>query len=290
MTGVPPPIEITLVPVSPPREVGTGVWWIPSCLGLPVLGKQVHVHNSPYLILGSERSLLWDSGDPTAWRGIDASIEKLLDGRPLDYLVPSHQEIPHSGNVSRLLAKYPELRLVGDVRDYHLLFPKYTDRLVPMPAGTRIELGGGHVFVLLDAIIKDLPATQWGYEESQQVLFSADAFAFSHHPPLDDEDRPIHLPEECARFASEFGVEPGPDQIVWITRAALYWARFLRMDTYLPAFEDLLRRLPTKIVAPAHGSVIDDMSLIPVIWKALNLAYDPEGAVAAAGLAVGAKT
>jgi hypothetical protein len=82
--------------------------------------------------------------------------------------------------------------------------------------------------------------------------------------------------------ASELPVQPGPDQVVWITRAALYWARFIPIDDHLHAFQAMLEQYPAKLIAPAHGSVIDDMSLIPVIWNALGLAYDPLGGVAAA--------
>jgi hypothetical protein len=99
---------------------------------------------------------------------------------------------------------------------------------------------------------------------------------------LEDDDRPVHLPHECARFVSEIGQPPGPEQVVWITRAALYWARFLRMAQFRPMFDDLVARHPTRMIAPAHGALIDDMTVLPVIWDALDLAYDPEAGVAAA--------
>lgn len=268
--------------VNRPREIADGIWWIPSCLNLTVAQQQVHVHNSPYLVLGSEKALLWDSSDPTSWQGISESLDELLDGRTLDYIVPSHQEVPHSGNVRRLLDKYPEAMILGDVRDYHVLFPDVADRLHSLPPGSQIDLGSGDSFVIVDAIIKDLPATQWGYATRQQVLFTADAFAYSHMAPADDEDRPLHRPDECMRLASELDGRPGPDNVVWITRAALYWARFIPIDDHLPAFKALLAQYPAKLIAPSHGSVIDDMTLIPVIWEALSLAYDPEGGVAAA--------
>jgi hypothetical protein len=246
----------------------------------------VHVHNSCYLVLGDEKALLYDTSDPLAWRaGLERELERLLDGRPLDYIVPSHQEMPHSGNVRRLVAKYPAARVVGDVRDYHVLFPDEVDRFFAAEPGTRLDLGG-ETFELLPAIIKDLPTTQWGHAEHAQVLFSADGLAFSHHPPHPDDDRPVHAPHECGLLASELDFVPGPDQIVWITRAALYWARFIPIDYHGAAFQQLLRDHPTRIVAPAHGSVVDDMELVSVIWEALRLAYDPDGAVAAAAAPV----
>jgi hypothetical protein len=267
--------------VSAAREVADHIWWIPCCLEIGDHG--VHAHNACYLVIGEKKTVLWDTSDPLAWRGgLDAALEGLLGGRSLDYIVPSHQEFPHSGNTRRLVAKYPDAMVVGDVRDYHVLFPNEADRLVATQPGTRLDLGGGDTLVLLPAIIKDLATTQWAYAERQQVLFSADAFAFSHHAPRPDDERPVHTPEECGLLASELDFVPGPEQVVWITRAALYWARFIPIDYHLPAFEQLLRDHPTRMVAPAHGCVIDDMALISVIWEAIKLAYDPEGAVAAA--------
>lgn len=117
------------------------------------------------------------------------------------------------------------------------------------------------------------------------MLITTDAFAYSHYPlPIEDEDRPVHLSGECALLAGELGAPPDPDEIVWITGAALYWARFVTMDKYRAAFERLSETCPTRMVAPAHGSVIDDLSLIPVIWEALEFAYDPVGGAASAGV------
>jgi flavorubredoxin len=262
-----------------PREIRPGVWWIPACLSVSLSGQPVHIHSSPYLILAPEGALLWDTGESEIWPELEPSLDELLGSRPLDYVVPSHSELPHSGNLHRVLAKYPDARAIGDVRDYHLYFPHMSDRFDQLIPGSRVPLGGGYVHEVLPAIIKDLPHSQWGYEHHSRVLFTADAFSYSHRAPVGEEDRPVHSPAECSLFASELEVVPGPDQIIWITRAALYWARFLPMDTYLDTFEQLLETHPTDIIAPAHGAVIDDMSLIPVIWKALNMAYDPDGGV-----------
>jgi glyoxylase-like metal-dependent hydrolase (beta-lactamase superfamily II) len=243
-----------------------------------------HLHTSPYLIVGSEKTLLFDGGAPLSWPMIEKSLDTLLDGRDVDYLVPSHPEVAHCGNLHRLMRKYPNAELIGDVRDYPYYFPTYTTRMRELPIGTEIDLGS-HRLVLVDPVIKDLPSTQWGYEATQQVLFVSDGFGYAHQPPLEDEDMPTHAPGECALFSSELSGEPGPDQIVWITKAALYWTRFVRMDIFLESFEDLLREYPPKLVAPAHGAVIDDMDkTLWTVWEALGLAYDPEAGVKQAGV------
>jgi flavorubredoxin len=240
------------------------------------------VHNSCYLVLGEEKALLFDSSDPLAWRsGLESAIDGLLGDRQLDYVVPSHQEIPHCGNSRRLLAKFPDARVVGDIRDYHVLFPNEADRLVAMEPGTRLDLGGGEAIVLLPAILKDLRATQWVYAEREQVLFSADAFSLSHYAPDPDDERPQHEAGQCGLFLTEMTV-PWREQIVWVTRATLYWSYFVPVDRFLPAFEQLLRERPARMIAPTHGNVIDDISLISEIWKEFRHAYGPADAFPAA--------
>lgn len=266
--------EMTTI-VEAPREIAPRIWWLASCLQLHIAGKQNHVHNSPYLVVGDDRTLLWDTGHPASWAGTEHYLDALLRDRPLDYVVPSHPEMPHWGNVHRLLARYPEAVVLGDVRDYHLMFPQYADRLVELGAGTEIDLGGGQSFLLLDAIVKDLPSSQWGYAPAGKVMFTSDAFAYAHYPPVEGEERPVHGPGDCTKLASEHGRRPDEDQIVWIVSAAFYWARFVSIERYREPVEALLREHPTELIAPAHGAVVDDMTLLPQIWEALARAYDP---------------
>jgi len=272
------------VPIaSDPREIAPGVWWMTQCLMQNFADGVVHVHNAPYLIVGSKGTLLWDTAPPTSWATVEAHLDRLLGDRQLDYVVPSHPEVAHCGNVHRLMEKYPEAKLVGDIRDHPFYFPKYADRMEEYRAGSEIDLGGPR-FVFLDAIIKDLRTSQWGYEATQGVMFVGDGFAYSHQPPMDDDDRPTHRPGECTWLASELGEPPGAEQIVWITKAALYWTRFVKLDRYFERFQELRKQYPTKLIAPAHGAVIDDVDkLATTIWDALRLAYDPELGAKTAG-------
>ena len=265
---------------SEAREVAPDIWWIPACFQLDTAGTSVHVHNAPYLILGPEKTLLFDTAPPSNWEGVSLELDRLLEGRKLDYVVPSHPENPHCGNLHRLFAKDPEVKLLGDVRDYHLYDPDDLDRFVELEHHSVIDLGGDRQFVLLPMIVKDLPGGQWGYATAQQVLFTSDAFAYSHRAPLGDldEDRPIHTAGECGKVATELSDPPGPDEILWITRAALYWAQFTNILKYKEPFAELIGRYPAKMVAPAHGAVIDDMKILDLIWDALSLAYDPASA------------
>jgi flavorubredoxin len=191
---------------SPPREIAPGIWWFPECLVLPVSGRVAHLHTAPYLIMGSEKTALWDGGTPLQWKSVSASLDSLLGERQLDYVIPSHPEVAHCGNVNRLLDKYPEAELVGDIRDYALYYPDYVDRFRSIPAGSDLSLGDRNL-TFVDAVIRDLPSSQWAYETTQQVLFVADGFGYSHQPPLNDDDGPVHSPGEVRAASAGLSAE-----------------------------------------------------------------------------------
>src|SRR4029077_17349213 len=166
-----------------PREIAPNVFWLGGCLGVELEGRIVHGYSSVYLLRGSERTLLVDPGHPMDWAAIASGLDTLLDDRALDYVFPTPPEMPHAGNLGRLLTKYPNAVAIGDMRDFHLYYPAFVDRFVDRSVGTVIDLGDMQ-FEIVEAIIKDLPNTQWGYESTRRILFVADGFAYVHHPEL----------------------------------------------------------------------------------------------------------
>jgi glyoxylase-like metal-dependent hydrolase (beta-lactamase superfamily II) len=271
---------------SPPREIAPGIWWITECLVMPLGGSVKHLHVAPYLIVGSDAVLLYDTGTPSQWKNLQLRLDAILGDRPIDYIIPSHPEIAHCGNAIRMLEKYPSARLLGDIRDYANYFPDHVDRFGSLAAGEVLDLGS-HRFEFVDALIKDLPNTQWGYEQATGTLFVADGFAYSHQPPIEGDDRPTHLEGECNLLASELGAPPSDEQVIFITKAALYWTHFVKLSQFLSQFKDLLRQYPPTIVAPAHGAVIDDVdNILWLIWDSLEKAYDPARGLASASVDV----
>lgn len=257
-----------------PREIAADIFWLGGCLGVELDGQVVHGYSSVYLVRGPGRSLLVDPGHPMDWTAISGGLDRLLGGRPLDYVFPTHPEMPHAGNLGRLLTKYPAAIALGDMRDYHLYYPAFVDRFEDRRAGTRLNLGGDLRFELVEGIIKDLPATLWGYEHSRRVLFVSDGFAYLHRPDLGEgEHGPYHLPGECYRKVSELDRPPSVDNARWFTGFSLYWSRFT--DNSAEVFgrvRSLLATHPAELVAPAHGSVIDDVAVILPVMEAAHRA------------------
>ncbi|WP_427017540.1 MBL fold metallo-hydrolase [Pseudarthrobacter sp. P1] len=229
------------------------------CLSANAEGQEVHYHVSSYLVVGSERSLLVDTGDPAHLAIILAQLDAVLGDRPLDYVFPTHPEIPHAGNLPALLAKHPGAQVVGDVRDYQLHFPEYAGRFRAQPAGSSIDLGD-RLFRFLPAFIRDLENTLWGHDSGAGMMFVSDGFSYIHDVPApDSDDEPVHLPGQCRLSSGEMPAPPTVDQAAYGTGRALYWTKFVDVSSSFAAIEAVLDELPTRLIGPAHGNVIDDV-------------------------------
>ena len=103
-------------PITPtlPREIASGTFWFGCCLEVHQPPKVLHNHNSSYLLIGSKATVLVDTGMPYGWAKLRSELETVLNGRPLDFVFPTHPEAPHMGNIGPLLELYPRMRIVGD--------------------------------------------------------------------------------------------------------------------------------------------------------------------------------
>jgi len=238
---------------SPPREIAPGVFWLGGCSDTGAWrGKWAkekarrHVYTNAYLIIGAEKSLMVESGHSAHWSGVERGLDAVLADRPLDYVFPSHQEIPHCGNLSRLAAKYPEIAVVGDVRDYHLYFPSLRDEsLRPAGPGTTIDLGGTEV-EFLPALWHDLPMTQWLWASGPDVLFCVDGLQYSHD----------HWADDCGLVSTELATVPSGPFIEAPALDTIKWAAYSDMAAISSEFVELMNRLRPQLVAPTHGAPI----------------------------------
>lgn len=233
--------------VTLPRAIGTGIHWLGGCIEAEFSGRTVHTHVSCFTVQGSSKVLMVDTGHPKDWAEIDAHLDEVLGSRGVDYIFPTHAELPHAGNLPRLFEKYPASLAIGDVRDYHLYYPEHESRFEPRLLGDTIDLGGRR-FHILTAVIRDLPSTYWGFDDLDGLLFVSDGYSYTHE----------HEAGQCALLAEELPHLPTPKQARFINERALYWTRFRNMNPYLSALEDLRKDLGVRMIAPAHGGVIAD--------------------------------
>lgn len=272
----------TVVPSTFPMTLAPGIHWVGSCLRAKREAGETHTGVWAYVIVGTEKAALFDTGLPQSWSAVLPQIEQVLDGRTLDYIIPSHPEYPHSGNLQQLLERYPGSIAVGDMRDYPLHYPEVADRMQSRSAGDVLDLGGGMRLRFVDAVLRDMVNTVWLYEESQQALFVADGFAYLHRPDFAPEasdesqlDIDQHVPGQCGLVSNVGDAFPSLEDILFYCSLAFYWSRFRNdSDRNFDQLSELLRTHPTKILAPSHGNVTLDLDrVVPIARQAHREAY-----------------
>ena len=138
------------------------------------------VSYNSYLIL-DEKIAVMDSVDARAADEWLAKLAHELNGRSPDYLVISHMEPDHSGSILRLAEKYQEMKLVGNTKTFTMLRQFFgakaptDDRLLEVGEGETLPLGA-HTLHFMLAPMVHWPEVMVAYEETEKLLFSADAF------------------------------------------------------------------------------------------------------------------
>ena len=134
------------------------------------------VSYNSYLIV-DDKTVLVDTVDICYSDLFFKRVAKLLDGRKLDYLVVDHMEPDHAGSIRLLRQLYPEVKIVGNKQTFGMLagYHGITDGLHEVKEGDKLELGH-HTLSFYMAPMVHWPEVMMTYEETEKVLFSADAF------------------------------------------------------------------------------------------------------------------
>ena len=136
------------------------------------------VSYNSYLILDDQIALMdtVDARKTTEWL---ERVKQELKGKTPAYLILSHLEPDHSGSVEAVAKAYPDMKLVGNAKTFAML-PQFidldtTDRQVVVKEGDTLSLGK-HTLYFVMAPMVHWPEVMVEYEETEKVLFSADAF------------------------------------------------------------------------------------------------------------------
>ncbi|GFI72016.1 flavo-diiron protein FprA1 [Clostridiales bacterium] len=187
-----------------------------------------------YVIL-DEKIAVMDTVDARKTDEWLENLEKELNGRKPDYLVISHMEPDHASNIKLLTEKYPSITLVGNAKTFVML-PQFFNidesvSTLVVKEGDTLSLGS-HTLSFIMAPMVHWPEVMVSYEESEKVLFTADAFG--KFGALDcDED--------------------------WACEARRYY--FNIVGKYGAPVQTLLKKtsaLDVRIICPLHGPVLSE--------------------------------
>lgn len=128
-----------------------------------------------YLIAGSKKTALIDSVESEFFSDLEAQLK---DVTKLDYLVSLHAEQDHSGSIPKILAKYPEAKLVTSPKAKGILID-----ILDIAADAIITVADGEILCLGDKTLEFIhtpwvhwPETMVAYLQEDKILFSCDFF------------------------------------------------------------------------------------------------------------------
>lgn len=136
------------------------------------------VSYNSYVIL-DEKVAVMDTVDGRMLDEWFPRLEAALDGRTPDYLVVSHMEPDHAAGIAAMAERYPEMKIVGNLKTFTMISQFFgidlSDRAETVKEGSTLSLGK-HTLQFLMAPMVHWPEVMVVYEQSERVLFSADAF------------------------------------------------------------------------------------------------------------------
>lgn len=106
------------------------------------------------------------------------TIEEILEGRTLDYLIVNHMEPDHSSMISILLKFYPEMKVIGNNKTFKMLDAYYKlnpNNFQEVADGEELDLGINKLRFVMTPWVH-WPETMMTYEVNNKILFSCDAF------------------------------------------------------------------------------------------------------------------
>ena len=132
-----------------------------------------------YLILDDKVAIM-DTVDARKSDEWWINLHKALADRTPDYLVVHHMEPDHAGNIAKVVAEYPNLKIVASARAIGMM-PQFFEgvdfegRTIAVKEGDTLSLGT-HTLTFLMAPMVHWPEVMVSYDSLDKVVFSADGF------------------------------------------------------------------------------------------------------------------
>lgn len=193
-----------------------------------------------YLIL-DQKTALMDTVDSSISRRFLENIAYALNGRPLDYLIINHMEPDHCSAIEDLMLRYPGLTIIGNSKTLNLISQFYDmnldGRTLAVKEKDTLSLGS-HTLRFYFTPMVHWPEVMMTFEESEGLLFSADAFgSFGalNGNLFDDE----------MNFSRD-----------WLDDCRRYYCNIVgKYGAQVQAALKKLSPLPIRVICPLHGPV-----------------------------------
>ena len=187
-----------------------------------------------YLIV-DEKCAVMDSVDKNFGEEWLENIAKILGERSPDYLIVQHMEPDHSANIGKFAEKYPEAAIVSSQKAFGMMknffHNAYADRRIVVGDGDSLTLGR-HTLRFAAPPMVHWPEVIMTFEESEGILFSADAFG-------------------------KFGALDVEDE--WACEARRYYIGIVgKYGAQVQAALKKLSALDIKMICPLHGPVLSE--------------------------------
>ena len=162
-----------------------------------------------YIIL-DEKVAIMDTVDARKGAEWWANVETVLGNRVPDYLVVQHLEPDHAALIHEVLGRYPQVKVVATAKAVQMM-PQFFDsvdfegRTVAVKEGDMLSLGS-HTLQFFVAPMVHWPEVMVSYEQSEKVLFAADAFgkfgALCNEGSWDCEARRYYI-NICGKYGAQ---------------------------------------------------------------------------------------
>lgn len=131
-------------------------------------------------VIKDEKTVILDTIDKAVTGIWLQNLEEALEEKNPDYLIISHMEPDHAYNISTLLRKYPNMKIVGNMFTFNILSGFLGDedissRKVIVKEGDILDIGK-HKLQFFMAPMVHWPEVMVTYEQTEKILFTADAF------------------------------------------------------------------------------------------------------------------
>ncbi len=188
-----------------------------------------------YLVEGSEKTALLDTVDPPKGDELMAQLDEVAK---IDFIISHHAEQDHSGSIPRVLARFPEAKVVATPKAKGMLID-----LLRIPETAFVTVEDGATLSLGDKTLRFIytpwvhwPETMVTYLEEDRILFSCDFYG-SHIATAD-----LFVTDQGRVFEA----------------AKRYFAEI--MMPFRGVIEkniEKLKQYDIQMIAPSHGQIYD---------------------------------